>query len=355
MTTVTQSRLRSALVEFQERYRLPAIGGGVLTSDGGFDMDVVGVRVRGGTDPVRPDDPWHLGSCGKAITAVLYARLVEAGAAEWGARLPELFSDLGAAMDRGWRDISIDEVFVHRAGLPANLGRKEMIAAWRDARPLPEQRTEVAATALATPPRQRGHFGYSNLGYVLIGAAIERLTGLPYETALARHVLDPLGITTAGFGPPERIWGHGGTMLMLGPLGAFDLGRTRPADPSHPESDNPAVMSPAGRLHLSLADWARFQRVFITDGGDLLRPETIERLLTPATGPGPWQAMGWAAVGSEFTEGSFAQQGSNTYWVATAVIDRIRERTALVVFNEGRAKLIGPRPAHLAVRLLTDS
>lgn len=144
-------------------------------------------------------------------------------------------------------------------------------------------------------------------------------------------------------------------MLMLGQLGAIDFGRTRPADPSLPESDNPAVMGPAGRLHLSLADWARVQRVFITGGGDVLRPGTIQRLMTPATGPGPWQAMGWATVGREFAEGSFAQQGSNTYWVATAVIDRKRERTALVVFNEGRAKLIGPQPAHLAVRLLTDS
>lgn len=354
MTVATESRIRSALAEFKDRHRVPGIGGGVLHRDGSFEMDVVGVRVGGGTDPVQAADPWHLGSCGKSITVVLYARLVEAGEAAWGATLPDLFPDLAPSLDPGWLDITIDEVFVHRAGLPGNLGRKEMLAALRDPRPLPEQRTEVAAMALAQPPRRRGHFGYSNLGYILIGAAIERITGLPYEAALVRRVLDPLGITSAGFGPPAEIWGHGGPMLVLGPLGAFDLGRVRPADPSSPESDNPPVMGPAGRLHLSLADWARFQRVFLTNGGDLLRPETIERLLTPATGPGASQAMGWAPVGREAAEGSFGQQGSNTFWVATAIVDRKRERTALVICNEGRAKLLAQTP-HLALRLLAEN
>jgi D-alanyl-D-alanine carboxypeptidase len=345
--------LRAQLAEFRAKHAIPAIGGGTVTRDGRVALEALGVRIRGGDDPVRPDDRWHIGSCGKSITAALYARLVERADAQWGAVLPDLFPDLADEIDPAWSPITIDDVFVSQAGLPANLSRAEMQAACGNPRPIREQRTQVTSTALARPPRRPGRFLYSNLGYIVIAAAIERITDLSFESALATHVFEPLGITSAGFGPPNELWGHGGRMLALGPLGLFDLGGGSPADPARLESDNPAVMSPAGRVHLTLEDWTKFQRVFLTHGGDFLRPETVERLLTPASGRGYRQAYGWApARGLENV--SLGQQGSNTYWVATALIDRMRERTAMVVCNEGRARLLKQTPG-LAAQLLAEA
>lgn len=85
--TLPPAELRAQLVGFRHKHAVPALGAAVVTRDGGVDVDVVGVRIRGGDDPVRLDDRWHIGSCGKSITAALYARLVEGGEAEWGARL----------------------------------------------------------------------------------------------------------------------------------------------------------------------------------------------------------------------------------------------------------------------------
>jgi D-alanyl-D-alanine carboxypeptidase len=350
-TSDEPSRLRAQLIQFREKHAIPALGAAIVTGDGLVDLDVVGVRIRGGADPVLPDDRWHIGSCCKSITASLYARLVERGDAEWGTRLAELFPDLAGKIAPGWMAVTVEDVFVSQAGLPANLSRAEMRAAWQDTRPLEEQRTDVAAGALARPPRRRGRFLYSNLGYIVIGAAIERIANLVFESALQTHVLEPLGITSAGFGPPPLLWGHGGRILALGPLGLIDIGRGGPADPDGVRSDNPAVLSPAGRLHLSLADWARFQRVFLTEGDRFLRPETVERLLTPASGRGQRHALGWAPAAG-LGDVSLGQQGSNTYWVATALIDRARERTAMVVCNEGRARLLRHTPT-LALDLLT--
>ena len=262
-TSIADNPLGPLLADFRQEHAVPALGGALVDRDGGLDVDVVGVRIRGGDDPVTRGDRWHIGSCCKSITAVLYARLVERGDAKWGAPLPALFPDLAPAIDPAWATVTIDDVFVSQAGLPANLGRAEMKAAFRDATPLVEQRTAVTAAALARPPRRPGRFLYSNLGYIVIGAAIERITGLPFESALALHVLDPLGVGSAGFGPPPDLWGHGGRMLALGPLGLFDIGGGAPADPERIESDNPGVMSPAGRLHITLEDWATLQRVFL--------------------------------------------------------------------------------------------
>ena len=318
----------SELSAFRDRYGIPAVASALITRDGAVEMDLIGGRVHEG-ETVRAGDAWHIGSCGKAMTAALYARLVERGEAEWGTPVTALFDDLEA--DRGWQAVTIDDLFVGEAGMPANLSRSTMGSAPHDTRPLPLQRTEVTAAALARAPRRPGRFRYSNLGYVVIGAAIERITGTTYEDALTAHVLEPLGITSAGFGAPPAIRGH--------------RART-PAPPDDPRSDNPPVMSPAGRLHLSLRDWARFQQVFLIEGGDFLEPASVERLLTPSKAQSP----GWApARGLDHV--SMGQQGSNTFWVATALIDRDRERTAMVVCNDGRRRLLAGS-AKLAARLL---
>jgi hypothetical protein len=93
------------------------------------------------------------------------------------------------------------------------------------------------------------------------------------------------------------------------------------------------ALSPAGRLHLTLTDWSRFVRLFLVgiDGGGVLTPASVQRLLTVR--PGENYAMGWAQ-GQEFA--SFVHQGSNTAWLATAMMDRDRRRAALVTINDTR-------------------
>jgi hypothetical protein len=62
--------------------------------------------------------------------------------------------------------------------------------------------------------------------------------------------------------------------------------------------------------------------------------------------------MGWAAA-LGLDDVSLGQQGSNTYWVATALIDGSRSRTAMVVCNRGSARLLKRTP-RLAAELLTS-
>ena len=142
--------------------------------------------------------------------------------------------------------------------------------------------------------------------------------------------------------------GHGGRAPITGAVGLV-VGRGRPAERTDPASDNPPVMAPAGRLHLTLKDWARFQQVFLAGGSSFLTAESVERLLAPATGRPPCQAMGWAPA--ELAGVSVGQQGSNTYWMATALIDDRRSRTVMVVCNDGRTRLL-TRTAMFAAEVL---
>lgn len=337
------------LLRFAQRYRVPAVAACVVPAEGPVDVHVVGVRRRGGQDVALASDRWHIGSCTKAFTAVLWACLVERGKAEWDMPLVEALADLSSDIHGDWADQTVDQVLWHHAGISANLSPHQMDQAWEDSRPLDVQRTDAARRALWARPDEPGQFRYSNLGYIIVGAAIDRLAGTTFEQALDAHVLAPLGIETAGFGPPGEVWGHPARFR----LGGFGLLAGRPADPSDPRSDNPAVLSAAGTMHITVADWAKFVRVFLLGGSDLLGEATVDRLLlTPHDGR-YGMAMGWRGIGSLPGVG-YAMQGSNTMWSATAFLGDQRRRAVLVACNDGRNRVLNSS-ARLAATLLTDS
>ncbi len=119
LETLIRERVEAA----RAKSRIPALGAAIVTADDQeTPMWVTGDRIRGRGEPATSNDLWHIGSCAKAMTGALYARLVERGEATWEATLSELFPDLDG-IDPAWRRTRIDQVLTHRAGLPANLDR----------------------------------------------------------------------------------------------------------------------------------------------------------------------------------------------------------------------------------------
>ncbi len=343
--------LRAEVVSARRRLGAPALGA-ALVGPGGTVVAVAGVRARGGDDPALPGDPWHIGSCGKAFTAALLARLAARADVAWEATLPSLLPALRGHVDPGWDSVTLESLLRHRAGLPANLPPALLLAAHDDPRPVAVQREEVAARALAAPPRRPGRFVYSNLGYIVAGAVAEAATGTSWEEALHEELLAPLGITGAGHGAPpgDAPRGHPPRHLRL------MAGRGPALAPGAPWEDNPPVMGPAGRLHMPLADWGRFAREFLADGPSVLRPEDVARLLAPAPGRGPAYGMGWVRPGllaprHPLRVASHVHQGSNRSWSATIALGPGRRTAALVAADDGRGRVLAGT-ASLAGRLL---
>lgn len=341
--------MRRLLETFAARNKVPAVVGAVVSGAEPVAIHVVGVRRRGGGEPATFGDAWHIGSCGKSLTAALYGRLVESGAAAWREPVTNLLPDLRHAIHPAWADRTVDEVLHCRSGMRANPTRAALNAGYLDTRPLPAQRTDAALLALGVPPGTQGRFVYSNLGYVVVGAAIDRIAGMPYERALEEELLAPLGITSLGFGPPPLVWGHGPRLHLRG----LCLFPGKPADPAKGPSDNPPFLSSAGTMHLTMGDWGRFIRLFVTDGGGLLQASTVDHLLRVPEGRGRPMAMGW--VHAPHLDGvSYVMQGSNTMWAATVVLDARRTRAGLVVANDGRTSVV-MRSATLAAQLLEQA
>lgn len=301
-----------------------AVGGAAaIVRPGGIAGLLLAGRTRlGAGRALAPADRWHIGSNTKAMTAALYARLVERGRCRWDATIAGLFPNVAA--HRAWSAITVRQLMGHSAGLTdAAIDTAWLVARHRDARPVAVQRAEFASAVLAAPPGGTpGRYAYGNAGYLLLGAAIERATGRDWEAVMASELFAPLGMRSAAFGAPpaEGPWGHGegpGGLVPLDPAGL---------------ADNPVVLGPAGRVHLALGDYARFLSLFLRGGRPLFGPATFATLLTPPEG-GRY-AGGWS-LGEG---GALAHEGSNTFWHAITVVAPARDVAYAVIVNQGRAR-----------------
>jgi CubicO group peptidase (beta-lactamase class C family) len=322
----------------------PALAAGIVTRDGLDWSGVRGVRRTGSEALATTDDRWHLGSNTKAMTAVVFARLVDQGRARWAMPVTEAFP--AVTVDPAWGTITLDDLMHHRSGLldAALLDRAWLMAAHADPRPLPEQRAEFAARALGAPPAGPvGQFAYGNGNYIVLGAAIETITGQPWETVMAAELYTPLGLTTAGFGAPQdpAPWGHRGG-VGVDPAGF---------------ADNPRALGPAGTAHMSMADYARFIAAMMGGAPGWLSEDARAHLLTPAAGTPPAYAAGWGVgtapwAGADGAGPTITHNGSNTMWFATVLAAPERGLGFIALSNDGAA---GQRACTTLIRRLAET
>ena len=319
--------LAAALQPILEKHHLPALAGALVTGDGAVRIGVVGVRKAGTAIAATPDDLWHLGSNTKALTATVIARLVEQGQLTWETTLAEVFPDLAADFDPAFRPVTIRQLLSHHAGLTGNL-------AWgrfNRSRTIQEQRVEALRLGLAKSPTYpigaAPH--YANLGYVIAGAIIERVTGQAWEDVIRARLFDPLQLTRAGFGG----LGAPGELDQPWPHQAAD----RPAQANGPDVDNPPVIGPAGRVHAPLADWAKFVADQLRGArGEpaLLKAESYAALHTVA-GEGDF-ALGWIVAQRGWGGGAvLTHNGCNTMNFSVAWLAPKRNFAVLICVNQG--------------------
>lgn len=319
------------------QHGVPGMACAIVREEGAVALGCTGVRRLGSDAKVEPDDLWHLGSCTKAMTATLVARLVERDVLSWETTLGELFAERVEGMDARWKPVTLRQLLAHRAGMSETMEEGGLWTRLENHRGTPvEQRWTLVEGVLAIAPLDAPgeRFRYSNAGFAVAGAAAEMRAGVPWEELMRREVFEPLGMNDAGFGAP----GTPGALDQ--PLGHEPTpGGLRPRELG-PGDDNPASIGPAGTVHATMADWARFVACHLRAGrgGDgYLKPETFAELHTPAQGQS--YVAGWVverALGSTSTV--LRHAGSNTLWFSLVEAFPEKGFAVLVATNAGGAK-----------------
>lgn len=330
---ITTQALNALLEPIRQKFKLPALGGAIVTSKGMLALGATGVRKAGTNVPVTTADLWHLGSDTKAMTAVVAGALIERGKLRLDSTLEEIFPDLVPEMNADYRKVTLLHLLSHRAGFPHDLN-------WSGISKMGNLREQRAlAVKLATqvaplsPPGAK--YEYSNISFVVAGAMEERVMNDSWENLMTQLLFKPLDMTAVGFGgtgTPGQIdqpWPH--------------IADGSPTPTNGPTVDNPPVMGPAGTVHASLSDWSKF----ITDQlrglrGEpaLFKSDTYQKLHAPPFG-GDY-AGGWGVEQRDWGGGTvYDHAGSNTMNYAIVWIAPKRDMAFLAVTNQGGDNLAG--------------
>ncbi len=325
-------RTNRVLAPVRDEHHLPGLIGAILVESRLATIGALGIRKIGFPAPITVTDQVHLGSCTKTMTATLIGMLVEDRKLGWNSTFRDIFPEEASTFHPQFQGVTVSQLLTHRAGLPHD-------GPWWQ---LPGQTgtqmrySLLLSKILKEAPlfRPGTNYAYSNVGYAFAGLMAEQVTGESWESLLERRLFQPLGMASAGFGIP----GHLGDVSQ--PWGHRLVGKDiRPV-----QIDNATSLGPAGTVHCSVPDWAKFAALHLgnaTGTPRLLKPSTLETLHTPP--PGRDYAGGWLVFERSWAGGrALTHSGSNTTFYATIWLAPVRNFAILVATN------VGGKPAETA-------
>lgn len=230
--------------------------------------------------PNQLETKFNLASANKMFTAVAIGQLLEAGKLKLTTTVGELLPDYPNPTAR--QQITIDHLLRHRAGLGmlwerTGFSRRERYPDHASFLPL------FAGEPLYFAPDSGS--AYSNEGFLILGAVIEKISGQSYEEYVAEHIFAKAGMVDSGFPAIDDV----ATNLAVG-YGRFEndplgIGPRRP---------NWIFLGWRGNAcgggYSSAPDLHRF--FLALRQGSLLRDDTL-RLLTEPDEAKAWYARGF--------------------------------------------------------------
>ncbi|HEY1679221.1 MAG TPA: serine hydrolase domain-containing protein [Candidatus Sulfotelmatobacter sp.] len=289
---------------------------------------------------VEPGTIFDLASLTKPIATTTMAMILyERGKLELNApvagAVPEILDTSGGDSRRG--DITFRMLLAHSSGFPA-YEKLYLKANSRD-----DLIRAAFTTALTANPGTRAE--YSDIGFIILGTALERIAEEPLDHFCQREIFGPLAMTQTTFNPPVELRSQiPPTADETTPTGSSDkvprsTFRNRIIQGEVQDENAFVFGGVAGHAGLfsRAEDLARFAHAMLRQGNPILRGETVSlftgRESTPA---GTSRALGWdtpsapSQSGTHFGPKSFGHLG---YTGTSLWIDPERELSITLLTN----------------------
>ncbi len=262
-SSVELARLADA--ELARAYPAGAPGAAVLVRRGG---EVVlrkgyGLAQLDHGIPAAPEQVFQIGSVTKQFTAAAILRLAEQGKLALADPISRFLPDFPT----GDHTVTLEHLLTHTSGLPNYTDLAEWIPRWREDMSLETLIGLFRGRPLEFAPGEL--WNYSNSGYVLLGATIEKVTGRSYEDFVESELLAPLGMSSSRYGHQEEVVAGRASGYVKGPNGWVNapyLSLTQPYA--------------AGSLMSTVDDLARWSDAL--EEGRVVSPASRDRMFTPA-------------------------------------------------------------------------
>ncbi len=177
---------------------------------------------------------------------------------------------------------------------------------------------------LIHPP---GKYAYSNVGYSVLAAVVEKVSGQEYERYLAGQVLRPAGMAQTGYVLPA--WDK--TRIAVGYRNGVRWGTTY--EKSNYDKGVTWHLKGNGGVHSTIGDLYRWSRVLRTD--QVLSATARQKYFAPhvSSGADSSYAYGWSVSKNQRSETVIAHNGGNGFFMATFAMIPQRDFVAILSTN----------------------
>ncbi len=265
--------------------------------------------------PVGPDNIFDLASLTKVVATTSMAMILyERGLLDLEMPVVGILPEFRGEDPRR-TTITIRQLLAHSSGLPA-YERLFLRAKSKD-----ELLQEAFSVPLKNDPGT--HAEYSDVGFILLGMALERLAGESIDRFCQREIFGPLGMTHTAFKPPS------GWKSQIVPTADDRTFRKRIIQ-GEVQDENASVMggvAPHAGLFSTASDLATFANAMLNGGAPIVRPETLALFTRREGSPSRTsRALGWdtpsnpSQSGKYFSAASFGHLGytGTSLWIDPA-------------------------------------
>ncbi|WP_169459155.1 serine hydrolase domain-containing protein [Marinomonas sp. UCMA 3892] len=256
--------LDSIIEDIKARSGIPGIAVAVVHGDKTIYAKGFGVRGDKNSLPITPDTVFQLASLSKAVGATAVARQVSKGVVSWDSRMKDLLPWF-ALSDTAVRDkLTIGDLYSHRSGLPDHAGDELEVLGF-------DRQTILERLRLLPLSPFRISYAYTNFGLTAAAEAVAEASGMPWSDLTEEAVFKPLGMTHTSsrykdfVARENRAIPHVITDDGFAPL----------------YNRQPDAQSPAGGVSSSVNDMAKWMKMVLANGGDLIRPEALQPAISP--------------------------------------------------------------------------
>jgi CubicO group peptidase (beta-lactamase class C family) len=251
---------------------------------------------------VTPSTLFDLASLTKVVATTPTAMLLyERGLLDLDAPVSAIVPEFTTDPERDPRrqEVTLRMLLAHSSGLPAY--EKLYLKA--------RTRAELLAAAVTMPlaanPATRT--AYSDIGFIILGIALERIADESLDRFCQREIFAPLSMTNTTFNPPAEI------RAQIPPTANDQTFRKRIIR-GEVQDENASVLggvAPQAGLFSTAQDLAKFAHVMLNQGRPILRPETAALFTRSESAPvATSRALGWDTPSSQSQSGKYFSPNS---------------------------------------------
>lgn len=277
---------RKVLEEAVRGRAFPGAAYGVLFDGKVVALDAVGsFTYESGAAAITAETVFDLASLTKVMATTAAAMLLyDRGVLHLDMRLGDILPGfvMGTALGNGKEQVTLRMLLAHSSGLPG------YVPLYQEHSTPNHLLRAVFELPLTAAPGARAE--YSDIGFILLGKAIEVISGDLPARFCAREIFTPLGLTNTLFCPPED-W-----RPAIPPTEEDETFRHRVIQGEVHDENCHVLGGCAGHAGLfsNALDVLRFAGCILNEGGGLFRPDTVRMFGTRQENPpGTSRALGW--------------------------------------------------------------